>query len=298
LSSIAANVVSVPSLAPDRAAAAASGAAAASAARQLRLRVLSAVVLVPLALLAVYFGFPWFELMIAALAVAMAVEWARLTLGSGRMVIGAAMVAAAVLTVAAAGTGRIEHAFMLLGFGVLAVLGNAALVRERNWIWAGMGTIYILVPCLVVVWLRERLPEGRELLIWLMLVVWTTDIAAFAVGRTVGGPRLAPRVSPGKTWSGLIGGMAGAALASAVAAAWLGLADPAPAALLGVLLAAVAQAGDLAESGVKRVFGVKDSGHIIPGHGGVLDRLDGMLAAAPAAAVIVWMAGGSIPTWR
>ncbi len=298
MNTIAANAASVSLLAPGRAGEAASGRAPESPARQLGLRVVSAAVLVPLALAAVHLGYPWFELLIAVLAVAMALEWSRLTLRRGRNALGMTMGAAAVLAVAAAGAGRVGVAFLVLAGGLLAVLAAAALFRAADWKWALAGTLYIAVPCLAVVWMREGPAAGRELLIWLLIVVWTTDVAAYAVGRGIGGPRLAPRVSPGKTWSGLIGGMAGAGLVSAAAATWLGLAAPLPAAAIGAALAAVAQAGDLAESGVKRRFGAKDSGALIPGHGGVLDRLDGMLAAAPAAAAIVWMAGGGIPEWR
>ncbi len=298
MNTIAANAASVSLPAPGRAGMAAAGTVPGSPARQLRLRVVSAAVLMPLTLAAVHLGYPWFELLVAVLAAAMALEWARLTLGDGRAALGATIAAAAVLAIAATGAGRAGLAFLALAAGLLAILVVATLIRAPDWKWALAGALYIAVPCIAVVWMREGPPAGRELLIWLLLVVWTTDVAAYAVGRSVGGPRLAPRVSPGKTWSGLVGGMAGAGVVSAVAAAWLDLAPPVPAGAIGAMLAAVAQAGDLAESGVKRAFGVKDSGTLIPGHGGVLDRLDGMLAAAPAAAAIVWMAGGGIPAWR
>jgi phosphatidate cytidylyltransferase len=131
--------------------------------------------------------------------------------------------------------------------------------------------------------------------VWLLLVVWTTDIGAYFAGRSIGGPKLAPRISPGKTWAGLVGGMAAAGLvgglltALAGAGFWL-------AAGLGALLAAVAQAGDLFESRLKRHAGVKDSGHLIPGHGGLLDRIDGLVFAAPTFALVVALMGqGAAP---
>jgi phosphatidate cytidylyltransferase len=125
-------------------------------------------------------------------------------------------------------------------------------------------------------------PAGFRNVLFLVFVVWGTDIGAYLIGRLIGGPRLAPRISPGKTWSGALGGLAAAALAGAGA----GYEHPFAAAVLALLLSVIAQAGDLLESALKRHFGVKDSGTLIPGHGGLLDRLDGVLTAAPAA--LLW----------
>jgi len=127
-------------------------------------------------------------------------------------------------------------------------------------------------------------------LLWLLFVVWATDIAAYFVGRGIGGPRLAPGISPGKTWAGLAGGMLGAAVVGGAVAAASG--GPAGlAVMVALVLAVVAQAGDLFESFLKRRAGLKDSGTLIPGHGGVLDRLDGLLFAAPAYALLVAVGG-------
>ena len=213
---------------------------------ELRRRAASAAVLAPVALAATYFGNPWFEMMVALLALLMLGEWLRLTRAGGLP-------------------------------------------------WAVLGVTYVVIPCLCLVWLREYSTGGREALLWLLMLVWATDIAAYAAGRTIGGPRLARRISPGKTWAGLIGGVAAAGLASALLASPLGYGSPAGLAMLALALAVVAQAGDLVESWVKRRFGAKDSGSLIPGHGGVLDRLDGVLAAAPVLALIVWCADGRVP---
>jgi phosphatidate cytidylyltransferase len=144
---------------------------------------------------------------------------------------------------------------------------------------------------MAIVWLRAQPDGGRSMVFWLLAVVWATDSGAYAVGRWLGGPRLAPRISPNKTWAGLLGGMASAALVGGLMAGVLGAAGLAVAALVGGGLAVVAQAGDLGESLVKRRFGVKDTGALIPGHGGLLDRVDGLLAATPVVALLVWMKG-------
>lgn len=143
----------------------------------------------------------------------------------------------------------------------------------------GLGALLIVAACAAIYALRAG-AGGLEAVVWLVVLVTATDVGAYAAGRTIGGPKLAPRISPNKTWAGLLGGMAGAAAATAA----LGLAGAAPIAAVGAaaLLAAAAQTGDLAESWTKRRAGVKDSGRLIPGHGGLLDRLDGYLTAAPA----------------
>jgi len=179
----------------------------------------------------------------------------------------------------------------------LALLGAALILLwyrafmpaglQRRWAWLGVG--YIALPAAALIVLRE--PDGGlDLVVWLVLVVIATDSLAYAAGRSLGGPKLAPRISPNKTWAGFAGGMVGAALVGGVAAsllAWPLTWPPLRAALLAALLAAVAQLGDLFESWLKRRAGVKDSGHIIPGHGGVLDRLDGYLFAAPVFAIVI-----------
>ena len=138
----------------------------------------------------------------------------------------------------------------------------------------GWGFLYIAIPAFALIVLRWA---WFELVFWLMLVTWATDIFAYFAGRSIGGPKLAPRISPNKTWAGLIGGMAGAAVVGALAAQ-LFRHRPRPSSGSGALMGLIAQLGDLYESSVKRRLGVKDSGSILPGHGGVLDRLDGLLA--------------------
>lgn len=159
---------------------------------------------------------------------------------------------------------------------------------------AAAGVGYILMAVAALAWLRA---DGWGNVLFVLLIVWATDIGAYMVGRRVGGARLAPRISPGKTWSGAVGGLAcavGVGLGSALLAP--GASGRALAVAAGLSVAA--QAGDLLESGMKRHFGVKDSGRLIPGHGGLLDRLDGLLAAAPVAALLAAAFGRGVALWR
>jgi len=166
--------------------------------------------------------------------------------------------------------------------GLMRAANAAAVVRLAGWlVWFGPAIAAAL-------WLREA--HGALELAWCLAVVWASDIGAYFVGRTLRGPKLAPRISPGKTWSGLAGGLAAAVV---VGAGWTGAFAAAPSALrLGLAALAVAAAGavgDLAESALKRYAGVKDSGHILPGHGGLFDRLDSVLFALPVAALLIGM---------
>ncbi len=212
----------------------------------LRTRVISAAVLVPLALSCLWWGgWPWQVLVIVA-AVGMADEWRRLC----------------------------RNRAMRPGFQVAT------------------GALYILPACATLLWLRADPTVGLGNVLFVLLIVWASDIGAYLVGRLVGGARLAPAISPGKTWSGAVGGLAAAGLVGLAAAA-----HP-RAILVAIGLGVLSQAGDLLESALKRHFGVKDSGFLIPGHGGLFDRLDGLLAAAPAAGLLAVSLGRGVELWR
>jgi phosphatidate cytidylyltransferase len=140
--------------------------------------------------------------------------------------------------------------------------------------------------------LRHDQSYGMAALLILFAIVWTTDIAGYFAGRAIGGPKLAPALSPKKTWSGAIAGLIGAAIVIAVSALYITGAQTVPLVVLAVVLSIASQAGDLAESALKRRFNVKDASQIIPGHGGVMDRLDGFWAAVVCAAIIGLARGG------
>ncbi|HYZ42266.1 MAG TPA: phosphatidate cytidylyltransferase, partial [Stellaceae bacterium] len=157
---------------------------------------------------------------------------------------------------------------------------------------------WVALPCVCLLWLAHDGPTGRAPLLWVLAVVWATDIGAYAVGRTVGGPRLLPRWSPRKTWAGLAGGTLCAALAGWATALLFEISPALPLVLVSAGLAIVEQFGDFAESLAKRRFGVKDSSGLIPGHGGLLDRLDGLLAVIPVVALLMLIGGRGLLGWR
>lgn len=165
--------------------------------------------------------------------------------------------------------------------------------RKRGIYWQSAGIFYILLPCISLIALRG-LPHGLSFILWILAVVWATDIAAYFAGRMIGGPKLAPTISPNKTWAGLGGGVIAASLVGLIVALLHSSAHPVGLAFLSGILAIIAQAGDLLESGLKRHFGIKDSGAIIPGHGGLLDRVDGILTVAPIAGLIIMLSGGGL----
>lgn len=250
-------------------------------------RILSAVVLAPLVLVAIYLGGLWFGALMVAAGGLMAWEWATLCNGGRPALPGA---------VAAATLAALPPAYLLaepaaapavLAIGTAASVAVAVLTRARHGLWLALGLLYLGLACLALLWLRSAPAAGLELVFWLLAVVWASDTGAYFAGRTIGGPRLAPRISPSKTWAGLIGGALAAGLAGVLAAGLLGRG----AMLLvvgGIVLGVVAQGGDLLESWCKRRFGVKDSGHIIPGHGGILDRVDGLTAVLLVACFYFW----------
>lgn len=164
------------------------------------------------------------------------------------------------------------------------------LVGQRG-VWLIFGMIYLVLPSWLLVVLRTDADSGFQIIYWLLFVVWTSDTFAYLVGSIVGGPKLAPGISPNKTWSGLVGALIGGGLAGLLAASLWNPAGTGGLIWFSVFLAFVGQMGDLLESAVKRRFGVKDTGRLIPGHGGILDRVDALLAVAVVAG-LVYMGGG------
>ncbi|HEX8449703.1 MAG TPA: phosphatidate cytidylyltransferase [Allosphingosinicella sp.] len=257
-------------------------------------RFAAGVVMIAVACAAIYVGGWLFRLLVAAGAAVMVLEWGdmhRLRRGHSYLALGLLVVAllgaAEYFYPVSEADEAIERATFLFGWpGFGAVVAAALLVtlvsRRPS---LGWGMAYIGIPSyalLVVQW------ADFSLVFWLMLVTWATDIFAYFAGRSIGGPKLAPKISPNKTWAGLIGGMAGAAVVGAVFAYLSGISADLPDFLwLGAPMGLLAQLGDLYESSVKRRRGVKDSGSLLPGHGGVLDRLDGLLPVILATFLIL-----------
>jgi len=266
----------------------------------LRLRIVSGVVAAGAGLTLLWLGGVWAMLLIAVVAGAMTWELRSITLHGG-------------------GPCGFDVAFLLTGVvgGVVAALFYSvplALVwllwllvgssiadflrgRRPALLWGTLGSAYIGSAAIALLALRALEPHGLATAVWLVLVVAATDIGGYFAGRLIGGPKLWPRVSPKKTWAGLGGGAVLAVLAGALVSLAVPESRLLPVCAVSAVTAVVSQGGDLAESAVKRHFGVKDSGRLIPGHGGALDRFDGLMAAALAAGLLTWWRGGAVFIW-
>jgi phosphatidate cytidylyltransferase len=218
------------------------------------IRLISTVVLLPPALAAIWFGTPYFEIMVIVSGLVAIYEWCRVSL----------------------------------------VKGDGTRMG-----WLALGVVYISLACVSLIALRADPRSGRAIVIVFFSIIWATDIGAYVVGRAIGGPKLAPAISPNKTWAGAIGGLVCATVAAFAAAYLLEFKLTALAMLIAAaVLSAVSQLGDLLESWWKRRFQVKDSGNLIPGHGGILDRIDGVLLASPVAAASQWVLQGGGALWK
>ena len=260
---------------------------AAPPSRNLLVRILAAAVLVPLTLGAAYAGGVLWTALVTLAVIGLYVEWLMVAGAARERRIVATGVVALALTGLSLLLSRLDAALLLCAFGLVSVIFMSA---ERRG-WAVAGFVYAAVPLFAAVLLRADLQLGFIALIFVLLIVWTTDIGAYFAGRGIGGPKLWPRVSPNKTWAGAIGGFAVSLLVAAGFAA-SGVSRILPLLIVGGALSIAGQLGDLFESAVKRHFGVKDSGHLIPGHGGLMDRLDSLVAAIALAAILGILRGG------
>lgn len=263
------------------------GAAALAAARNLQQRVTSGVIMALVAMALVYIGHSPFALLVIAVALVMSWEWGHLVRGTSTdQAFGVHAVSVAIaIALGASGYAGIGVCILLAGAAVILPLT----VGQRSGMSA-IGVGYVGLAAVALVWLRREPDHGLAAVVFLFLIVWSTDIMAFAVGRTVGGIKLWPQISPNKTWSGFVGGVTSSGLLSALYASLVPGATSMRLCLIGLALGIVAQAGDLAESALKRAFGVKDASALIPGHGGVMDRMDGIVTVAMAAALmaLIW----------
>ena len=253
-----------------------------AAVSELRLRIVSGVVMIAVALAALWLGGIAFWALVSLLAVLMMIEWSAMANAPRWQIVLGAALAAAMMGAALAVIDPAELASYqdrLIAqtvdlAGLSAILLAVVCFRAR----LGVGLLYAVFPAISLIFVREQPGQGLMLALWTLTIVWATDIGAYFAGRAIGGPKLAPRLSPNKTWAGLLGGMA-AALVVGACIAWAGRL-PLLCWVAGAPLAAAAQGGDLFESWLKRRSGVKDSGKLLPGHGGVLDRLDGVVPVA------------------
>ncbi len=260
----------------------------------------SALVLATIAGLLTYAGLWPFTFMVAVGSAILAWDWGRLVrqakLDAGFFI----HAASAIVTCIVAATGAGWTAFLVLGSGTCAAALATHKLHTRA--WSAFGVLYLGLPGLLLVLFRSDQAYGIAAIFFLFLVVWSADTAAYFTGRALGGPKLAPSISPGKTWSGFSGGLALPTMLSYGYALWLGGTSAVILALAGAALALSSQIGDLVESSIKRTFHVKDAGQLLPGHGGLFDRVDGLIGAALAAGVIVYFrdflnAGRALLIW-
>ncbi len=264
-------------------------------ARDIGLRAASAIVLAPAAVLAIWAGGLWYLALILLACALLAVEWAMMSAAKAWRVMAGAVAFGLVAGVVAAHAGQLSLALVMLVFGAVAA-GLFARNRGQEALDAAYGVLYLGWPAVLLIWLRDV--DSQSGLAWTVsafAIAWASDIMAYLVGSLVGGPKLWPRFSPNKTWSGFIGGLGAGIVAGAALGTFLDIGIGAYwGAALGLAAALATMAGDLWESALKRRYGVKDAGKLIPGHGGLLDRVDGLMFAVVVVAcgrLIVGMTG-------
>jgi phosphatidate cytidylyltransferase len=252
-----------------------------AAGRELLIRSLSGLVLAAVALVLLYAGPVPFAVLVGGVGLAASYEWSRIVRGGD---IDAPLIVQMATVVLATGLSAFGFAALALAVVAAGAILVGLLTFGRRPLLSAEGVLYAGLPTVALLWLREDAAHGLPAVLFVLIAVVATDVAAYACGRLIGGPKLAPAISPNKTWSGFLGGITAAGLAAYAFAHFVG-SPPLVLAVFGVVLGIVAQIGDLTESALKRSFGVKDSGAIIPGHGGVLDRVDGLIFAAVAAGI-------------
>ncbi|WP_298099404.1 phosphatidate cytidylyltransferase [Brevundimonas sp.] len=266
-------------------------------ARDIGPRAASAVVLAPAAVLAIWAGGLWFLALMLLACTLLAIEWAMMSASRAWRVMAGAVAFGVVAGVVAAHAGQLSLGLVMLVFGAVAA-GLFARNRGQEALDAAYGVLYLGWPAVLLIWLRDLdTPSGLAWTVSAFVIAWASDIMAYLVGSLVGGPKLWPSFSPNKTWSGFIGGLLAGTIAGAALGAFFDLGIGAYwGAALGLAAALATMAGDLWESALKRRYGVKDAGKLIPGHGGLLDRVDGLMFAVVVVAcgrLIVGMTGGA-----
>jgi len=261
-------------------------------------RVLSAVVLIPPVVFVLWIGGVWFQGLLMVGGALMMLEWLALTKTTDKTMkpIGVILVVGTLWAIADRDSWDFTIVYAQLLIGCLVMAWVLMKANMRDMAWMVLGLLYTLSAILSLFWLRSvfeiEASAAFYLVLWVFLVVWGTDIGGYFFGKTIGGPKLAPSISPKKTWSGLAGGMIlaaslGCVLFYFVPDTMFSTDSYFILAMLGALMAVIAQVGDLLESGIKRHFDVKDSGGLIPGHGGLLDRVDGLVTVSLAMAILI-----------
>ena len=250
----------------------------------LQKRILSAIVLIVVAVAFTWLGGFAFGVLASAIGIGVFYEWQLITATRSTPLTRGLAWTCLLLLIFVLLFAQDIFVMMTVLFGgtvIIAMVGG----RQAGY-WPAAGVVYAGFPCMALTLLRSDTGDGFAAILFLFAVVWATDIFAYFNGKALGGPKLAPRFSPNKTWAGAIGGAAAGVAAGVACAAFIGPVGGVPIPLIALVISIVAQIGDLAESWVKRRFGVKDSSHLIPGHGGVMDRVDGLVAAAALLYVI------------
>jgi phosphatidate cytidylyltransferase len=261
----------------------------ASGRSNLALRVLSALVMAPLAIVAAYIGEWPFGVFWTIAAIGVWWEWNALVCEADNRLLFILGAASLVLAFAITEVGGVRTPMLILALGAL---GAGVFAQAERRIWVAGGLIYAGAVVMGPIVVRRDPELGFTALIFIFAIVWATDIVGYFVGRALGGPKLAPAISPKKTWSGALGGTAAAIVIGLGVATFAGLGNMFAIANVALALSVISQAGDLFESAIKRCFNAKDASQLIPGHGGLMDRLDGFIAAAAAAAIFGTLRGG------
>lgn len=247
----------------------------------LKLRVISGIVMIVGVLLLTWLGGVWYRLLSAAIGAGVLYEWTAMSMRDRESSIHRGLLVGSLGLVLVLLVAGVSAGYLLLILAALVAVSAVHAGMMKQGFWPVTGLAYAGLCAIALAFLRGNDDAGLLATLFLFAVVWATDILAYFTGRAIGGPKLAPSISPGKTWSGAIGGTIAAALAGILLVAYVGSPMSAAAvAALVIALSVVSQAGDLFESRLKRMFGVKDSSQLIPGHGGVMDRVDGLAVAA------------------
>jgi phosphatidate cytidylyltransferase len=286
----------------------------------LTLRIISAAVLIPIVVAAVYAGHPAWTLLVILFGGVMAWEWSKIASRSDLVTRAQGHFAVTVTVLFTVGflaalsfptvwprvlhdnVGYLWLAAAVVFLAAIRPFDGVIFRRHRPWpqfgsLWFLVGIFYVNVPCIAIIALRADPQVGLQQIFWIVALVIAADTGAYIAGRSIGGPKLAPRISPNKTWAGLGGAVVSAAVVGVITAVLMDHPSALTLTVVSGFLGIVAQAGDLAESAFKRHFGVKDASNIIPGHGGALDRVDGLIAVAAAVAGINTLIGSSVLTW-